>query len=80
MATNTNLKCADSSLYLKRHDNCTKFKKNFKLDNFQKNSYSRGMKCKPKANNNPEAVVFCARHFVKRPSKRMLASTYIYTD
>ena len=31
------------------------------------------------ANNNREAVVVCARHVVKRPSKRMRASTYIYT-
>ena len=28
----------------------------------------------PKANNNREAVVVCARHVVKRPSKRMRAS------
>ena len=33
------------------------------------------MKCQPKANNNREAVVVCARHVVKRPSKRMRAST-----
>ena len=38
--------------------------------------YSRGMKCQPKANNNREAVVLCARHVVKRPSKRMRASLY----
>ena len=31
------------------------------------------------ANNNREAVVVCARHVVKRPSKRMRASIYIYT-
>ena len=30
------------------------------------------------ANNNREAVVVCARHVVKRPSKRMRASVYIY--
>ena len=35
------------------------------------------MKCQPKANNNREAVVVCARHVVKRPSKRMRASVYI---
>ena len=33
------------------------------------------MKCQPKANNNREAVVVCARHVVKRPSKRMRASS-----
>ena len=36
------------------------------------------MKCQPKANNNREAVVVCAKHVVKRPSKRMRASIYIY--
>ena len=35
------------------------------------------MKCKPKANNNREAVVVCARHVVKRPSKRLRASIYV---
>ena len=50
-------------------------KKKFKLENFQKKSHSRGMKCQPKANNNREAVVVCARYVVKRPSKRMRAST-----
>ena len=35
------------------------------------------MKCQPKANNNREAVVVCARHVVKRPSKRMRASIYM---
>ena len=30
---------------------------NLKLENFQKKSHSRGMKCQPKANNNREAVV-----------------------
>ena len=28
------------------------------------------MKCQPKAKNNREAVVVCARYVVKRPSKR----------
>ena len=32
------------------------------------------MKSQPKANNNREAVVVCASHVVKRPSKRMRAS------
>ena len=59
---------------LLRHHNGTKFKKNFELENFQKNSHYRGMKCQPKANNNREAVVVCAIHVVKRPSKRMRAS------
>ena len=43
-----------------------------------KNSLSRGMKCQPKAINSREAVVVCARHVVKGPSKRMRASIYIY--
>ena len=34
------------------------------------------MKCQPKANNNREEVVVCARHVVKRPCKRMRASIY----
>ena len=36
------------------------------------------MKCQHKANNNREAVVVCAMHVVKRPSKRMRASAHIY--
>ena len=36
------------------------------------------MKCQPRANNNRKAVVVCARHVVKQPSKRMRASIYIY--
>ena len=35
------------------------------------------MKCQPKANNNRKAVVVCAKHVVKRPSKRMRASICI---
>ena len=35
------------------------------------------MKYQPKANNNHVAVVVCAIHVVKRPSKRMRASTVI---
>ena len=70
MVTNTNLRDAYSSVdyYV------IIMVQNFKLENFQKNSHSRGMKCQPKANNNREAVVVCARHVVKRPSKRMRAS------
>ena len=45
-------------------------KKKLKLENFQFFSDSRGIKCRPKANNNREAVVVCVRHVVKRPSKR----------
>ena len=33
------------------------------------------MKCQTKANKNREAVVVCARHVLKRPSKRMRASS-----
>ena len=69
MVTNTNLKDTDSSLnyyVIKMVQNL----KNFKLENLQKNSHSRGMKFQPKTNNNREAVVVCARHVVKRPSKR----------
>ena len=81
MVTNTNLKYADSSLNYYVIINVQKFLKNFKLENFQKISHSRGMKCQPKANNNRFAVVACATHVVKRPSKRMRASiyTHIYT-
>ena len=54
------------------------------VQNFKKNlnrklktkSHSRGIKCQPKANNNREAVVVCAKHVVKRPSKRMRALVY----
>ena len=69
MVTNTNLKYADSSL---------NYYVIIMVQNFQKKSQSRGMKCQPKANNNREAVVVCARHVVKRPTKRMRASIYIY--
>ena len=34
------------------------------------------MKCQLKASNNREAVDVCAKHVVKRPSKRMRASVY----
>ena len=44
--------------------------KKLKFENFQFFSHSRGMKCRPKVNNNREVVVVCARHVVKRPSKR----------
>ena len=45
-------------------------KKPLKLESFQFFSHSRGIKCRPKANNNREVVVVCARYAVKRPSKR----------
>ena len=71
----TNLKYADSSLNYYVIMMVKKFL-NFLTGKFQKKSHSRGMKCQPKANNNREAVVVCARHVVKRPSKRMRASYY----
>ena len=74
MVTNTNLKYADSSSNYYVIIMVQNFKKKFELENFQKNSHSRGMKCQPKANNYRFAVVVCARHVVKRPSKRMRAS------
>ena len=55
---------------LLRHHDGTKFEKKGKLENFQFFSHSRGIECRPKANNNSEAVVVCARHVMKRPSKR----------
>ena len=71
---------------LLRDHNGTKFLKKLKSKIFQKQfskkifqkQKPRGIKCQPKANNNRFAVVVCARHVVKRPSKRMLASIYIY--
>ena len=74
MGNNTNLRYAYSTL----NYYVIIMVQNFKLENFQKILHSRGMKCQPKANNNREAVVVCARHVVKRPSKRMLASIYYY--
>ena len=69
IVTNTNLKYAGSSLNNYVIIIVQNLKK-FKLENFQKKSHSRGMKCQPKANNNREAVVVCTRHVVKQPSKR----------
>ncbi len=40
-------------------------------------SHSPGTKCRGEANNNREAVVACAKHVVKRPSKRSVL-VYIY--
>ena len=75
MVINTNLKYADSSLNYIRHHNVQNFNI-FKLENFQNKSHSRGMKCQLKGNNNRKAIVVCARHVVKRHSKRMRASIY----
>ena len=47
--------------------NLKKKVKKSKISNF---SHFRGTKCRVEANNNREAVVVCARHIVKRPSKR----------
>ena len=51
------------------HRDGTKFEKSFKIENFQFFSFLRH-EVPFKANNNREAVVVCARHVVKRPSKR----------
>ena len=73
MATNTNLKYADSSSNYYVTIMVQKILKILNSKISKKNFHSRGMKCQPKANNNREAVVVCARHVVKRPSKRMPA-------
>ena len=72
METNTNLKYADSS---PKYYVIIIVQKLYK-----KNSHSRGMKCHPKANNDREAVVVCARPVVMRPSQRMRASTLLKRD
>ena len=69
MVTNTNLKYAYSSSNYYVIIMVQNLKKT-KLENFQFFSHSRGIKCRPKANNNREAVVVCAKYVVKRPSKR----------
>ena len=74
MVTNTNLKYADSSLNYYVIIMVQNLKKILNSKISKKNSHSRGLKCQPKANNNREAVVVCARHVVKRPIKRMRAS------
>ena len=75
IVTNTNLKYANLSSNYYVIIIVQKFS-NSKIS--QNNSHFRGMKCQPKANNNREAVIVCARHIVKRPSKRMRASIHIY--
>ena len=74
MATNTNLKYANSSsnYYVIIMEQNLKTISNSKIS--KKKSHSRSVKCQPKANNNREAVVVCAKHVVKRPTKRMRAS------
>ena len=71
-----NLKYANSSSNYYVIMMVQNLKKNLYSKISKKNSHSRGMKCQPKANNNRKAVVVCARHVVKRPSKRMRASMY----
>ena len=74
-----NLKYADSSTNYYVIMMVQNLEKKLKLKNFEFFSHSRGIKCRPKANNNREAVVVCARHVVKRPSKRsVLVYIYIY--
>ncbi len=63
---------------LLRHHDVTKFEKNQKNRLFPIFSHSRGTKCRAEANNNREAVVFCARHVVKLPSKRSVLVDYWY--
>ena len=75
MVTNTKLKYADSSLNYHVIIIVQNFLKILN-SNFPKKIAFPGMKCQPKANNNRKAVVVCARHIVKRPSKRMRASCY----
>ena len=65
-----NLKYANSSSNYYVIMMVQNLKKNLKLENFQFFSHPQGIKCRPKANNNREAVVVCARHVVKRHSKR----------
>ena len=68
MVVTPNLKYADSAsnyYIIMKLLNLKKIKKSKISD-----SYSRGTKCPVEANNNREAVVVCARHVVKRPSKR----------
>ena len=74
MVTNTYHKYAHSSLNYYVIIMVQNFFKILKSKISQKNSHSRGMKCQPKVNNNREAVLVCAKHVVKRPSKRMRAS------
>ena len=74
MVTNTNLKYADSSLNYCLIIMVQKFLKILNSKISKKHSRFRVMKCQPKANNNRFVVVVCARHVVRRPSKRMPAS------
>ena len=78
MVTNTNHKYADSSLNYYAIIMVQNFETFLNSKISKKKSHSRGMKCQPIANNNRDAVVVCARQVVKRASKRMRASIYIY--
>ena len=79
MVTNTNRKYANSSLNYCVIIMVQIFFKILNTKISKKNSHSWGMKCQPIANNNRQAVVVCARHVVKRPSKHMRASVYTNT-
>ena len=79
MVAKTNFKYADSSLNYYVIIMVQNFKKILNSKISKKIRNSRGMKCQPKANNNRQVVVVCAKHVVKQPSKRMRASIYIYT-
>ena len=69
MVANTNLKYASSSSNYYVIMMVQNMKK-LKIRNSQLFSHSRGTKCRFEANNNRDAFVVCARHVVKRPSKR----------
>ena len=73
MVTKTNLKYADSSSNYHVIIMVQNFKKNLNSKISKKMAFPRH-EMPPKANNNREAVVVCAKHVVKRPSKRMRAS------
>ncbi len=61
---------------LLRHHDVTKFEKNQKKSTISNFPYSRGTKCRVEANNNRDAIVVCASHVVKRPSKRSVVVLY----
>ena len=69
MTTNTNLKYASSSSNYYVIMMVQNLKKNYKSKIYDF-LHLRGTMCRVKANNNGFAVVVCARHVVKRPSKR----------
>ncbi len=61
---------------LLRHHDVTKFEKINKIDYFQIFRIPEATKCRVEANINREAVVVCARHVVKLPSKRSVVVLY----